>query len=177
MNKDAYRDVKNNNFYSFLSIRQDSDGNPKLNGGSFTVQDIYGKEVRVHKNENTLLDILSAFGVHISSAKELMRIHKDEFEAEMDVVAHVLAYFDIASKRLIDDVPKIFETIFAKDFGLELGKKLTTDLNLVGEGALANCARYVKDEPEIQARRNELERQQIILNNAARTVDHFFKWQ
>jgi len=171
----TYLQTKNDNFYSCLATRRGPDGDMKFDDGNLTVVDIYKKQVYIQKTEKFLLDTLSAYGVHISSAKKLMRIHEDEFEAEMEVVAHVLTYFDIASKRLIDGVPMIFETIFAKGFSVELEKNLIVDLNLVGEGALANCARYVKDDPNIQTRRNELERKQEILHEAARMVDHFFR--
>src|SRR5579862_4147411 len=176
MNKTEYIRTKDENTTCFFDKRHGPGGLPQLEKTTFTLLDMYGNSTRpINTTETNLLTVLTAYGVHVSSSKDLVRIHKDKHAAEMEVAAHVLAYFDLSSKRLIDDVPKIFETIFAKDFTLELKKTLTSDLNLVGEGSLSVCARYVKDEPAIQAERTELERQQTILNNALRTVNLFFR--
>jgi hypothetical protein len=104
-----------------------------------------------------------------------VRIYVDEYQAELNVISHVIAYFDISSKRLIDDIPKIFESIFARKFGLKLKESLTTKLELVGDGSLELCSRYIKDEDNIQIQREDLTRQQEILIKALRTVDRFFK--
>jgi len=174
MSEKSYLEAKNNNFYS-LAIKRAPGRDLKVDDNNFTIPDGHGETVTVRNTEKFLLDILAIYGIQVSSAKKVLRIHEDEFEAELEVMAHVVTYFDIASNHLIDNIPKIFETIYAKGFALELGKNLNTDLNLVGEGSLANCARFVKDDPEIEARRIELERQRAILNSAISTVDEFFK--
>ena len=176
MQNSEYRRAKAEKLAGFLAVRRGPQVLPKIDSTTFVLTDSYGNNTRpINTSENNLLSVLSAYGIHLSSAKDILRLHKDEYETEMDVVAHVLAYFDISSKRLVDDVPRYYETVFAKSFGNEMETSLTSQLNLVGDGALANCARFVKDEPEIQARRNELERKEDILTKAVKTVNHFFK--
>lgn len=175
MNKEAYVKTKEENITKFALSRHGDNPLPCVNGNSFKIEDKLGYPREFNRTEATLLSILSEFGLHLSSAKELVRIYVDQWQAEMEVIAHVIAYFDISSKRLIDDVPKIFETVFAKSFGMELKETLSDMLELVGDGALENCLRYVKDEDEVRVRRDDLTRQQEILVKAVETVDRFFK--
>ena len=119
--------------------------------------------------------MLSVYGVNISSSKELLPLQVNLYHDEIEVISHVVAYFDIASKRLIDDIPQVFETVFTFDFGERLGKTLTTNLNLVGEGGLENCTRYIRDEPDVQATRNDLTARYNILEKAKETMERFFK--
>ena len=60
-------------------------------------------------SEEKLCTILAAYGITISSLKQLARIHQDEYDTELEVMAHVTAYFDIGSKRIIDDIPNIWK--------------------------------------------------------------------
>jgi hypothetical protein len=102
-------------------------------------------------------------------------IGTDKYHAELDVISHVTTYYDISSKRLIDDISQVFETIFAKDFGLDIGKCLTKTLNLVGPRGVENCERYIQDESDVHAKREGLLRQRGILDNILATLDKSFK--
>jgi len=148
------------------------------NGSSsstFRLDDVNGSSRCFTANEDNLLRVLSQYGIHLSSYKELARIRPDEYDAELEVISHVEAYFDISSKRLIDDIPKVFETVFGREFGLDLAKVLTTDLKLVGARGLDNCLRYVRDEPDVQTTRDNLTRHLDILSKAVETVSRFFR--
>lgn len=177
MNKEAYIKSKEENITKFALTRHGNNPLPCINGNSFRIDDRFGSPREFNRTEGTLLSILAEFGLHLSSANELVRIYVDQWQAEMEVIAHVVAYFDISSKRLIDDVPKIFESVFAKSFGMELKETLTDMLELVGDGALENCLRYIRDEDDVRVKRDDLTRQQEILVKAAETVDRFFKRQ
>jgi hypothetical protein len=117
-------------------------------------------------SEENLCTVLAAYGIKFSSLKQLARIHQDEYDPELDVIAHVTAYFDIASKRIIDDVPMIFETSFALTFTDKLEKNLHEKLNIAGSTGLENCQRYVCDEPEIRKKRSDWTRQLEVLKKA-----------
>jgi hypothetical protein len=149
-------------------------GNPPANA-RFQLQDSDGNSHNFAASDKNFVTILTAYGFHISSPKQLSRIHLDEYRTELEVISHVSAYFEIASRRIIDDIPKVFETIFALNFGRELGNKLAKNLKLVGDGGIETCKGYVRDEPEIQAKRDCLTEQQEILTNALLTVDQFFR--
>jgi hypothetical protein len=174
VNGGEYLKGKEAKFKAIISTRRVFPGSPRIGGDSFTLPDAFGNSRTISTTEENLLKVLAAYGVYVSSLKDVMRIHKDEYEAEIEVISHVLAYFDLSSKHLVDNLPKVFETVFAEDFGSQLDEDLAKDLKLVGDGSLAVCTRFCKDEPEIQGKRNEFERQLDILNNAARTVDLFY---
>jgi Dynamin GTPase effector domain len=148
---------------------------PCATEGNFKLTDASGNPRTYPASEENLVTVLSAYGIHLSSLKQLSRIHEDEYDAELDVISHVTAYFDVSSKRIIDDIPKLFETIFALDFGQELEKHLAKNLKLVEDGGVGTCKRYIRDEPDIQSKRDDLSRHHQILKTALDTVDGFFK--
>jgi hypothetical protein len=176
MNKDAYIKLKEENLTKFGLLRHGGKPLPVVSGNTtIHVQDSKGYDCNFTATEENLLSILSQYGLHLSSVKDLVRIYGDEFHTELEVIAHVVAYFDISSKRLIDDIAKIFETFFAHNFGQVLKRTLVMKLELVGEGGSEICARYIKEEDDIQVKRDYLTRQQDILVKAIDTVDRFFK--
>ena len=142
--------------------------------GSFKLRDgLSGQPHSYTTSFENLATVLEAYGVHIDSLKQLARLHPDPYDSELEVIAHVLSYFDIASKRIIDDIPMVFENSFALTFAHELETKLQQQLGLIGTGGLEVCARYAADEPEIQKCREDLTRQLAILKKAEETVHKF----
>ena len=181
MNKMEYMNVKDQNLTTFATARQRKPAAETTEGltcatgiGSFTVHETNGTARYFPATEENLLRVLTAYGYHLSSSKELVRLHNDEYQVELDVISHVAAYFEVSSKRLIDDMPQVFETVFAAGFGQELSNSLITKLNLVGDRGLESCARYVRDEPDIEARRQDLTRIRHILDKTKETIERFF---
>ena len=70
-------------------------------------------------------------------------------------------------------MPMIFETRFANDFAVEIRKVLRSKVELVGDLGLENCGRYVVDEPDVQLKREDLNRKKAILSNALQIVSRF----
>jgi hypothetical protein len=174
MNKAEYNKTKEGNVTAFAALRHRAPLSP-AERTSFTLMDANGISRSYPATEENLLKVVAAFGFHLSSSKDLVRLNDDECQAELDVISHVVAYFDIASRRLIDEIPQVFETVFAREFGENLNKVLTTKLNLVGEKGLDNCARYIRDEPDIEAKRARLTRMRKILDKARETIERFYK--
>jgi hypothetical protein len=175
MNKAEYIKAKAGNVILFAGRRHGTPL-PSEERGSISLTDYPGCTSRRYPaTEETVIKVLKAYGICISSVQDLARLHEDEYHAELDVMSHVAAYFDISSKRLIDDIPQVFETVFAGDFGEKLRNSLTTNLNLIDEKGLDNCQRYIRDEPNVQAKRDHLDRLRSILENAKETIDRFFK--
>lgn len=179
MNKTEYINAKDQNVTTFATARNrnptsDTPACIEVGYGSFTVMETNGTSRYFPATEDNLLRVLTAYGYHLSSSKELVRLHNDVYQAELDVISHVAAYFDVSSKRLIDDMPQIFESVFAHGFGEELCNSLTTRLKMVGDRGLESCARYVRDEPDIEARRQDLTRIRNILDKTKETIERFF---
>jgi hypothetical protein len=174
MNKSEYVKAKEGNVSSFAALRHEAPL-PINKRSAITLLDSHGISRNFPATEENGLGVLAAYGFHLSSVKDLARLHDDEYLAELDVISHVAAYFDISSRRLIDEIPQVFETLFAREFGEKLSMSFTRRLNLVGEKGLDSCQRYIRDEPEIQAKRERLERLCGILEKAKETIDMFFK--
>ena len=173
MHRAEYIRAKETNLTSFAAIRHTPPTFEERS--SFSLFDSNGASRLYPATEENLLRVLGAYGHHLSSSRDLARLNDDEYQAELDVIAHVSAYFDISSKRVIDDIPQIFEAVFARNFGERLAKELTTNLNLIGERGLDNCAKFVRDEPDVEGKRIYLTRLRGILEKARETIDRFFK--
>lgn len=144
-----------------------------------TIRDTYGSAHSITSHgvdEDVLLSLLTAKGYRITSTKQLARLHDpDEYITELEVISQVLAYFEISSKRIVDVMPMIFETVFACEFGDELRRVLTSNLKLVGDFGVANCVRYTKDEPDVQMKREDFNRRKETLSRASEIISRFYK--
>src|SRR6266496_1690186 len=54
--------------------------------GNFKLQDGVGATRTYPASEENLVTVLSGYGIHLSSIKQLARIHADEYDAELDVI-------------------------------------------------------------------------------------------
>jgi hypothetical protein len=127
---------------------------------SYTIRDKVGN-FQSHSQEgisdDVLLGHLYAKGFKISDVKELARLHgPDEYETECIVISDILAYFEIASQRIIDIMPMVFEVVFAREFESELRKTLISKLNLLGDKGTETCAEYTRDTEYIRQKREKL---------------------
>ena len=109
---------------------------------------------------------LDSLGVPVESDKELsLKLGSGKYSKEFDVISGVLAYFEVASQRMIDVIPMRIEQHLIYDFA-ESVKKLDEILGLVGEGGVKKCKELMVEDPEVEAERKELQKQKEILGNA-----------
>lgn len=143
---------------------------PTSISSTHTVKDAHGQRHSISTKsigDDVLLEVLRSRGFPLSSTKQLSRLcEADEFEAELVVISGVLAYFEISSNRIIDIIPMIVENAFTYQFATELRNVLTSGLGFLGEFGYETCAKYGKDEPEIQIKRQDFERKSEILSDA-----------
>ena len=174
MAKDEYLELKEKKLTEFLR-RRHPDYSGKERGEITLYNSFFQKSQSYPATDENFARVLSAYNIPASSPEEIMCLYTDEYKAELDVLAHVAAYFAIASRRLIDDIPIVFEREFALKFGEYLSDNLTTDLKLLGEAGVVNCQIFVRDEPHIEVRRAYLVRVLGILDEAKERIDRFFK--
>jgi Dynamin GTPase effector domain len=179
LNNSAYLESKNIYIYEMVYERSQDPTSPvPVSSTTHYIKDPFGNSHSIAskgKSDDVLRGLLTAEGYHITSTKQLARLKdSDEYEAEVTAMAQVLAYFDISSKRIVDIMAMIFETVFARGFGNSLRKSLITDLKLIGDHGVANCKRFAKDEPEVDSKRAYLERQIEILSKGHGIVSRFF---
>ncbi|KAI0696226.1 P-loop containing nucleoside triphosphate hydrolase protein [Cerioporus squamosus] len=80
----------------------------------------------------------------------------DENQEVLELMAEVRAYFEIASKRIIDLVMFAIDQHFLYEFSAALHRVLYEKLGLHEPNARERCERYLVEEPNVVARRNEL---------------------
>jgi hypothetical protein len=179
LNRHAYNTAQEE-YETEFSYSRSHNGSAKQIDSSTThyIKDLHGSRSHVHakNSENDgVLSFLAANGYHISSTKKLARLlDTDEYKTELMVTSQVLAYFQVSSVRIIDVMPMIFETIFARQFSSTLKKNLKCMLQLSGQSGYKNCVRFSKEEPEFRAERKRLERQRNILVEASTVISDNF---
>jgi hypothetical protein len=92
--------------------------------------------------------------------------YSDGAETESFVIANVLAYFEISSKRLIEIIPMICDTSLSLKFVPQLETSFLGMLGIVGPLGSENSEKYLRETSEIRERRQRLRRQLEIVNRA-----------
>lgn len=107
-------------------------------------------------------------GFPVTSSEELSRKLRvpSNYTKELDVISGALAYFEIASQRMIDIVPMRIEQHLVYDFSKSVQEKLEDTLRLTGNGGEERCAVLAVDNPDIELKRNSLHKQREILVKA-----------
>lgn len=122
-----------------------------------------------------LLSNLNANGYHVTDKQLVRLLGPDEFDSELGLISEVCAYFEIASKRISDIMPMVFEVQFARGFGDELKGVLMLDLKLVGDSGSENCTKYTRDNEEVREKREELEEDRGILSEALKILSQYHR--
>ncbi|KAF9459501.1 P-loop containing nucleoside triphosphate hydrolase protein [Collybia nuda] len=126
-----------------------------------------GKKSSVEPGEDTTSDKEAKITNALASLAELGYIGltttdlgklnpTDEYESELQVMAEVRGYFQIAYKRIIDNVPSLIDLVFVKPVGKELQAFLISKFSLGAADANNRCALYLAESPVVTARRKEL---------------------
>jgi hypothetical protein len=143
---------------------------PTSISSSHKLKDVYGQTHSISTKavgDEVLLGFLASRGYPLASTKQLSRLREpDELEAELTVISAILAYFEISSKRIVDIMPMIFENAFICEFATEVRNILPSELGFLGEFGYETCAKYGRDEPETQMKREDYKRKSEILSEA-----------
>jgi len=88
--------------------------------------------------------------------EDLNKLHgADEYELELVVMAEVNAYFEIASKRVIDAVPLRIAQRYLHGISSSCLKTLVQKLELGSSTATIKCAQYLMGDPGVARAREE----------------------
>ncbi|KAK0196875.1 P-loop containing nucleoside triphosphate hydrolase protein [Armillaria mellea] len=102
------------------------------------------------------LTALAALGYSVK-AEDLGKLNAtDMFETELKVMAEVRGYFQVAYKRVIDNIPSFIDLLFVRKVAEELQSFLISKFGLGTVAANEKCARYLEEDPGLVARREEL---------------------
>ncbi|TFY58995.1 hypothetical protein EVG20_g7953 [Dentipellis fragilis] len=104
------------------------------------------------------------------SADDLGRLNKaDEYETEMQVMAEVRSYF----QRIIDSIPMLIDLKFVRGIMQDMHNHLIREMGLAGDGATERCARYLAEDPDVVARRDEAMARRATLESVQKELNNF----
>ena len=126
------------------------------------------EQLSEHAFFNQVMSDLTAHGIQVTNPKQLARLQpRDEYETEIHLISAVLAYFEIASMRVIEVMPMIFEVVYLEGFEEGLRRRLTEKLKLMDkkEGEKI-CKDYVTENDEAQEKIRTLKQKRMVLMEA-----------
>ncbi|KAI0363545.1 hypothetical protein BV20DRAFT_1031177 [Pilatotrama ljubarskyi] len=120
------------------------------------------------------LSTLAMLGYKGLTEDDLGKLNKpDEFEEELQLMAEVRAYFQVAYKRVIDYVPLTIDHNFLYAFAKQLHERLFERLGLGVANAAQRCSAYIAEDPTVVAARDELLSKKRRLENVQRALFNF----
>ncbi|KAJ2990797.1 hypothetical protein NUW54_g8371 [Trametes sanguinea] len=121
------------------------------------------------------LAALAKLGFAGLTETDLGKLNKaDEYEEELQLMAEVRAYFQVAYKvRVIDYVPLTIDHHFLYAFAAALHERLFERLGLGAANAQARCSAYIAEDPTVVATRDELVAKKKRLENVRRALYNF----
>ncbi|PSR74398.1 hypothetical protein PHLCEN_2v9906 [Hermanssonia centrifuga] len=135
--------------------------------------------------QNTALSALAALGFHVT-ATDLGKLHPpDIYEEELEVMAEVRAYFQVAYKlskidehfwggqRIIDYVPMSIDNVLLSAFAESLQACLIEKLGLGSPNCATRCAMYLSEDPSVVAKRDELKSRKARLSTVQNELFNF----
>ncbi|EPQ53379.1 hypothetical protein GLOTRDRAFT_79497 [Gloeophyllum trabeum ATCC 11539] len=107
------------------------------------------------------LQELQNAGYGALSAEDLERLYppNPEFEEEITVMADVRAYFQVAYKRIIDDMPQNIENKLNKAVSAQMQRRLLERTGIAsGKADSETLTRLLDEDPAVTAKREELKK-------------------
>jgi len=100
----------------------------------------------------------------------------DPMEPAIGIMADVRAYFQVAYKRFVDNVPMSLDRTLLLGVTVDLGTTLLEGLAIQGPAAFERCRRLLSEPEDIVERRSELEKRRQRLLSAQREFVELFEW-
>ncbi|GAA6042038.1 hypothetical protein JCM8097_004073, partial [Rhodosporidiobolus ruineniae] len=125
-------------------------------------------------NEEDMNDALAALakiGLSGVTAEQLAQLHEaDPFEEELEAAAMTVAYWKVAYKRIIDDVPRIIDFSLIRPLPRALSAALLTKLVSGGD---AEIKRLMSESPDVAELRADLALRKKRLEEAKKVLAAF----
>ncbi|KIJ68778.1 hypothetical protein HYDPIDRAFT_107023 [Hydnomerulius pinastri MD-312] len=104
----------------------------------------------------TVLANLAKLGHTVTEEDLVKLLPSEEYEDELHVMAEVRGYFQVAYKRMIDNIPLLLDHLFTKAVARHLQPFLITKLGIGSADSKDRLAMYLEEDPHVVARRVEL---------------------
>ncbi|KAH9007584.1 P-loop containing nucleoside triphosphate hydrolase protein [Lactarius deliciosus] len=124
---------------------------------------------------NETISSLAKLGLHSVEASSLATLlPPDPMEPAIGIMADVRAYFQVAYKRFVDNVPMSIDRALVRGLTHDLEKTLFSGLSINGPGGYERCRMLLSEPEDIVERRSELEkRRQRLLSARKELVEAF----
>jgi hypothetical protein len=124
---------------------------------------------------NQTISSLAKLGLHSVDAPSLAALlPPDPMEPAIEIMADVRAYFQVAYKRFVDNVPMSIDRAIVRGLILGLETALFQGLSINGPGGYERCRRLLSEPEDIVERRSELEKRRQRLLSARRELVEAF---
>ncbi|EJC99594.1 uncharacterized protein FOMMEDRAFT_148530 [Fomitiporia mediterranea MF3/22] len=121
----------------------------------------------------SILAGLARIGKHCR-AEDLARLNgPDEYEQELEMMAEVTAYFRVAYKRIIDNLPRVIDVDFLKGLQKCMHEALIRGLRMSEEDSKETAGRLLSEDPNITLRRAGLEQVKERLEGICTKLSNF----
>ncbi|KAI0042655.1 hypothetical protein FA95DRAFT_1610025 [Auriscalpium vulgare] len=118
---------------------------------------------------------LAELGLHGVQPDSLTRLlPSDPMEAAVEIMADVRAYFQVAYKRFVDNVPMTIDQTLLRGLSSGLEGALFNGLGVNGPKGYENCRRLLQEPPDVMERRKELQKRQDRLLSAKDELEMVF---
>ncbi|EKM56257.1 uncharacterized protein PHACADRAFT_140877 [Phanerochaete carnosa HHB-10118-sp] len=125
-------------------------------------------------NIHEVMSALARFGFNGLKEEDLGRLYgADSHEEELIVMAETAAYFHVAYKRIIDNVPRAIDYDFLRAIARELQGALITGLGLGEENATERARAYLAEDEGVTAQRAQLEQKRVRLEAVQHRLYNF----
>ncbi|KAG6329455.1 hypothetical protein ID866_9634 [Astraeus odoratus] len=121
---------------------------------------------RSQKGVKEAIMALSQLDIHIKPEDFSKLLPSDPMEPALNIMASVRAYFQIAYKRFVDEIPNAIDYEAVRGLGRGLDQALRDGLQLMDADAYERCASMLQEPPLIARRRQELNRRLERLKGA-----------
>ncbi|KAJ7775530.1 P-loop containing nucleoside triphosphate hydrolase protein [Mycena metata] len=118
-----------------------------------------------------VLSALAAIGLNGIHAEDLVKLlPPDRMDPALTIMADVRAYFQVAYKRIADNVPAAIDHELVRGVGRELLPTLYGGLGINGPEGMRICRELAQESPSVAGKREELMKRLERLETASREL-------
>ncbi|KAJ7128249.1 P-loop containing nucleoside triphosphate hydrolase protein [Mycena filopes] len=118
-----------------------------------------------------VLSTLAAIGLSGVRAEDLVKLlPPDRMDPALNIMADVRAYFQVAYKRIADNVPAAIDHELVRGVGRELLPTLYSGLGINGPEGLRICRELAQESPSVAGKREEFVKRLERLETASREL-------
>ncbi|KAJ7115622.1 P-loop containing nucleoside triphosphate hydrolase protein [Mycena crocata] len=119
----------------------------------------------------TILSNLASIGLQGVNAEDLVKLlPPDRMDPALNIMSDVRAYFQVAYKRIVDNIPSAIDHELIRGVGRNLLQTLYSGLGINGPDSLRICQELAQESPSVAGKREELLKRLERLETASREL-------